>query len=93
MRSEDIKAFDITLESKATRDRYGVESKFGQGCLLARRLVENNVRCVEVVNRGWDSHNTLPEDKIRDMDRGFSALTQDLDERGLLGVNHRCTSN
>ena len=84
MRSEDIKAFDITLESKATRDRYGFESKFGQGCLLARRLVENNVRCVEVVNRGWDSHNTLPEDKIRDMDRGFSALMQDLDERGLL---------
>ena len=62
MRSEDIKAFDITLESKATRDRYGFESKFGQGCLLARRLVENNVRCVEVVNRGWDT--TLPKIKL-----------------------------
>ncbi len=84
MRSEDIKAFDITLESDATRERYGTGSKFGQGCLLARRLVENDVRCVEVVSRGWDSHNTLPEDKIRDMDRGFAALMQDLTERGLL---------
>ena len=84
MRSEDIKAFDITQETKATRERYGADSKFGQGCLLARRLVENNVRCVEVISRGWDSHNTMPEDKIRDMDRGFAALMQDLTERGLL---------
>ena len=84
MNSEDIKAFDISKEPKTIRSLYGIESKFGQGCLLARRLIENGVRCVEVVNRGWDSHNTLPEDKIRDMDRGFSALLQDLDQRGLL---------
>jgi hypothetical protein len=47
MRSEDLKAFDITLESEQMKDMYG-RSSFGQGCLLARRLIENNVRYVEV---------------------------------------------
>ena len=49
MKSEDIKAFDITQETQETRERYGLNSKFGQGCLLARRLIEHDVRCVEVV--------------------------------------------
>ena len=47
MKSEDLKAFDLTKESEATRARYG-QDKFGQGVLLARRLVEQDVRFVEV---------------------------------------------
>ncbi|MGY8686781.1 MAG: DUF1501 domain-containing protein, partial [Verrucomicrobiales bacterium] len=47
MRSEDIKAFDLNRESKEIREEYG-QNSFGQGCLLARRLVENDVRFVEV---------------------------------------------
>lgn len=84
MNSEDIKAFDITKESQSTRERYGLNSKFGQGCLLARRLIEHDVRCVEVIKGGWDTHAEMPEDKARDMDRAFSALMEDLTNTGLI---------
>src|SRR3954469_9949738 len=60
MRSKDLKAFDISKESAATRAAYG-SSPFGQGCLLARRLVENGLRFVEVGLGGWEP----PFDKIR----------------------------
>lgn len=43
MKSEDLKAFDLTAESPHTREKYG-RNNFGQGCLLARRLVESGVR-------------------------------------------------
>ena len=84
MKSEDIKAFDITQETQETRERYGLNSKFGQGCLLARRLIEHDVRCVEVVKRGWDTHAEMPEEKARDMDKAFAALMQDLTNTGLI---------
>jgi hypothetical protein len=84
MRSEDLSAFDLSQESDETRAKYGAGSKFGQGCLLARRLIENGVRCVEVMKGGWDSHNEIPEEKARDLDQALAALMQDLSERGLL---------
>jgi hypothetical protein len=86
--SEELKAFDLNEESAADRDRYGRDG-FGQGCLLARRLIENNVRCVEVTFGGWDMHNsiyspgTLPA-RCAILDRAMGNLLKDLSERGLL---------
>ena len=83
MESEDLAAFNISDEPQAVRERYG-NSNFAQGCLLARRLVEHGVRCVEINKGGWDSHNEMPEENARDLDRGLAALMQDLADRGLL---------
>ena len=55
MKSEDLAAFDLTKESPTIRNRYGRHS-FGQGCLLARRLVEHGVRFIEVTLGDWDTH-------------------------------------
>jgi hypothetical protein len=60
LKSSDLKAFQLTTEAPAMRDAYG-RSKFGQGCLLARRLVESGVRFVEVASNGWDMHTGLEE--------------------------------
>ena len=60
--SDELKAFDLRQEKDEDRDRYGRDS-FGQGCMLARRLIENNVRCVDVTLGGWDMHNSLWDDK------------------------------
>ena len=89
-------AFDLGRESVATRDRYG-RTRFGQSVLLARRLIEAGVSLVQVnwtkmeekPNTGdWDTHqkNTscLKDFLMPYMDRAFSALIEDLDERGLL---------
>jgi hypothetical protein len=86
--SEELKAFDLNEEDDDDRDRYG-RNGFGQGCMLARRLVENNVQCVEVTLGGWDMHNTLwgesaLPDRAGTMDQAVGALLTDLDERGLL---------
>lgn len=86
--SNDLKAFDLNLESAADRDRYG-RDQFGQGCLLARRMLENNVRCVEVSFGGWDHHREIYSGDIlparaRVMDRAVSNLLSDLSTRGLL---------
>ena len=86
MKSEDLKAFDLSAESEATRERYGDDS-FGRGCLLARRLVEHNVRFVEVSLGRWDTHvNNFVEvpERCDVLDRALSALIQDLDSGGLL---------
>ncbi|MCP4504968.1 MAG: DUF1501 domain-containing protein [Fuerstiella sp.] len=86
--SDELKAFDLNEEEAADRDRYGRDS-FGQGCLLARRLIENNMRCVEVTCGGWDMHNsiynagTLPS-RANILDKAVGNLIKDLDERGLL---------
>src|SRR5205809_4210042 len=56
--SGELQAFDLNKEKNEDRDRYG-RDPFGQGCLLARRLIENNVRCVEVTCGGWDMHNSI----------------------------------
>jgi len=86
--SGDLKIFDLNEEKKEDRDRYGRDS-FGQGCLLARRLIENNVRCVEVTCGGWDMHSsiynagTLPK-RGGIMDAAMGNLLKDLADRGLL---------
>ncbi len=86
MKSEDLKAFDIASEPAATRERYG-DDNFGQGCLLARRLVQHGVRCVEVSLGRWDTHvNNFVEvpERCDVLDRGLSALIQDLEANGML---------
>jgi hypothetical protein len=86
MKSADLSAFDLTRESDKVRDAYG-RTKFGQGCLLARRLVENDVRFVEVTLGSWDTHtsNFIRTPQLCEtLDNGFSALLADLKERGLL---------
>ncbi len=88
-------AFNIGSESEKVRDLYG-RNTFGQSCLLARRLVEAGTRVVEVIwpkvansnNHSWDHHVGLSR-RMKDqsgpmLDRGLSALFQDLDQRGLL---------
>lgn len=86
--SDELVAFDLNKEKNEDRDRYGRDA-FGQGCLLARRLIENNVRCVEVTCGGWDMHtaifngNTLPA-RAAMMDKAVGNLLKDLSERGLL---------
>jgi len=86
MRSKDLLAFDLSKESQKTRDQYG-DTPFGQGCLLARRLVENGVRFVEVNNNGWDTHNdnfTRVAEKCSVLDHGLATLIGDLHQRGKL---------
>ena len=86
MKSEDLKAFDLTQEPQELRATYGKEA-FGQGCLLARRLVERGVRFVEVSLGGWDTHqaNFVRVPELCDtLDKGLSALLADLNSRGLL---------
>lgn len=85
--SPRLKAFDVTQEKEAVRDRYG-RTSFGQGCLLARRLVEQGVTFVEVECGGWDTHQDNFErvKKLSDtVDPAVGALVSDLKERGRLG--------
>lgn len=86
MQSEDLKAFDLNQEKKEDREKYGMD-RFGQGCLLARRLIENDVRFVEVTLSGWDMHTDIFDKLggvVGNMDRAVSALISDLKSRGLL---------
>lgn len=89
-------AFDMSAETENTRRRYGGKS-IGQCCLLARRLVEAGVPFVTVNNRGWDTHNDMvtrlkdgfagakvPAGLIPSLDMAYSALINDLHERGML---------
>lgn len=79
-------AFAIDREETETRDFYG-RNEFGQSALLARRLVENGVRFVTINYGGWDHHDKIFEGldrKLPEFDQGFSALMNDLDQRGLL---------
>jgi hypothetical protein len=86
MRSERVQAFELDREPRALRDRYGA-SKFGQACLLARRLVEAGIPFVEVTLRGWDDHSGADEHVKRRsayMDPAVATLIADLADRGLL---------
>lgn len=86
MRSKEAKAFDLSQEPAASRSAYG-GSKFGDGCLLARRLVEVGIPFVEVFQGGWDTHaNNFPKVKelSREVDPAMSTLIADLKDRGLL---------
>lgn len=87
MTSQQMQAFKVAEESQQIRERYG-ENNFGRGCLLARRLVEAGVPFVEVDFGGWDNHQgifaTLRDNKLPILDTAFSALVEDLEQRGLL---------
>jgi hypothetical protein len=79
-------AFDLRKESAATRAQYG-NGDFANACLLARRLVENGVRFVQITNGGWDHHDNIDREigkKCREIDQPMAALIQDLKQRGLL---------
>lgn len=80
-------AFEIDKESPELRDKYG-RNKFGQSCLLARRMIEGGVRFVTVTDGGWDTHQnnfkSLSDSRIPPIDQGLPALLEDLEDRGLL---------
>jgi hypothetical protein len=84
--SEDLSAFRLTDEKAEEREVYGM-NKFGQGCMLARRLVERGVRFVEVSYGSWDMHNDIDENMEEQgtvLDTALSALLSDLKAKGLL---------
>jgi hypothetical protein len=86
MRSKGMRAFNLGEEPAPLRDAYG-RNPFGQGCLLARRLVEAGVTFVEVRSNGWDTHqqNGPRVGKLAEqVDPGFGTLVEDLKKRGLL---------
>jgi Protein of unknown function (DUF1501) len=86
MRTTASKAFELDEEKAAVRDGYG-RNLFGQGCLLARRLVERNVPFVEVSLDGWDTHGqnaATVRNLSQRVDVAWGALMHDLKERGLL---------
>ena len=80
------RAFDLDREPASVRDAYG-RHKFGQSCLLARRLIEAGTRFVTVSSGGWDTHrdnfNELKK-LLPPLDQAFPALLGDMKERGLL---------
>ncbi len=83
---ESRKIFDLTTEKDELRERYG-RSKFGQSCLMARRLVEAGVRYVTINYNGWDTHKKHFETmrrKLPELDKGFATLLEDLADHGLL---------
>jgi len=86
MKSKEARAFDISAEPASMRKAYG-GGRFGEGCLLARRLIETGVSFVEVVLGGWDTHQDN-FDRVKNLsgqvDPAMSALIVDLKDRGLL---------
>jgi hypothetical protein len=93
MDSSAARAFDLSEESAAVRDAYG-RGRFGQGCLMARRLIESGVSFVEVTLGnvgdnmfGWDTHQnnfTAVKALSAELDAGWGTLMKELAERGLL---------
>ncbi len=91
MQAEVPEIVDLSRESEATKESYGLDSEetraFGRQCLLARRLVEQGVRFVQVFSGGWDSHDFLERNhsaRILSVDRPMAALIRDLKQRGML---------
>lgn len=84
--SPRMSAFDLNQEDARLRDQYG-RTTFGQGCLLARRLIEQGVTFVEVRSNGWDTHQNNHE-RVKTLagtvDPAMAALINDLKARGLL---------
>ena len=84
--SPKLKAFDLKTESDKLRDAYG-RNGFGQGLLMARRLVEAGVPFIEVRKGGWDNHGDLWKNVPRnagEVDPGLAQLIRDLKSHGLL---------
>ena len=91
MQSSVPELTDISSEPQQILDLYGPEvtkpGTFSASCLMARRLVERDVRFVQIFHRGWDQHGSLPRDlrnQCRDVDQGSAALVKDLKQRGML---------
>ena len=94
MQAEAPVAIDLSQETQATRDLYGLDQKetaaFGRNCLMARRLVERGVRFVQLYHGAgskWDSHSKIEKlhpPQCRSMDRPVAGLLKDLKQRGLL---------
>jgi hypothetical protein len=93
MQVEASEALDVSSETEATRELYGVGAKdtdnFGKRCLMARRLVERGVRFVQIYPRGqmWDNHSNIKTSlpaACRQSDKPCAALLRDLRQRGLL---------
>ncbi|MEM7311580.1 MAG: DUF1501 domain-containing protein [Planctomycetota bacterium] len=82
---------DLSSESQATLEMYGPNVKkkgtYASSAILARRLIERGVRCVQILHRGWDQHGSLPKqitNQCKDVDQPTAALIKDLKQRGLL---------
>ena len=82
---------DLSSEPEGIFEMYGEDSRtpgsYASNCLLARRLVERGVRCVQLFHRGWDHHGNLPNrlaQKCSQTDQASAALVKDLEQRGLL---------
>jgi hypothetical protein len=82
---------DISKEKDETFEMYGPDARkpgtFAANCLLARRLIERDVRFVQLFHRGWDQHGNLPtqiKGQCHDTDQPSAALIKDLKQRGLL---------
>jgi hypothetical protein len=83
---DGAKVFDLATEKDALRERYG-RNKFGQSCLMARRLAEKGVPYITINYNGWDTHKEnfqAMRRKLPELDKGLATLLQDLSERGLL---------
>ncbi len=84
MKSSDLEVFDLSKEAQEKREAYGM-NQFGQGLLLAKRLVTQGIRYVEVVKGGWDMHNDLwgnIETNAGQLDQAIAALIDDLKAEG-----------
>ena len=91
MQTSAPETFDLAAESEANRKLYGIDDvatkEFGTQCLIARRLVEKGVRCIQLRNGGWDAHGSLESNhrkQSRAVDRPIAGLLTDLKQRGLL---------
>ena len=91
MQTEVPGVIDLTAETQDTHDMYGLDQPeteaFGRQCLMARRLVENGVRFVQIFSGGWDSHDYLERghtSRIKSVDKPIAALIRDLKQRGML---------
>jgi uncharacterized protein (DUF1501 family) len=91
MQASTPELIDLSDEPESTFDLYGPESRqpgtYAANCLLARRLAERGVRFIQLIHRGWDQHDNLPEHltaQCRDTDQPTAALIADLKQRGLL---------
>ncbi len=91
MQTSAPETFKIDKESEHIRRLYGLDDKvtseFGSQCLIARRLVEKGVRCIQLRNGGWDAHGSLESNHRRQakrVDRPIAGLLTDLKQRGLL---------
>ena len=91
MQSSVPELTDLSKEPASTFERYGPDSRipgtYAANCLLARRLAERGVRCIQLFHRGWDQHQQLPtylRAQCKQTDQASAALVLDLKERGLL---------